>query len=144
MLPRVLGSERGGRGARPGPVPSSGPAAGDNAGAALGLGLALGRRFVSLGTSGVGLRVSRGAESDLTGAVAGFADASGHFLPLACTLNGSRVLDATARLLGVDHDELSRLALSRPSRARTASSGAVPRGRAHAEPARPRPAPCTA
>jgi xylulokinase len=47
--------------------------------------------------------------------VAGFADASGRFLPLVCTLNAARVLDATARLLGVDHTELSRLALSAPA-----------------------------
>ncbi len=38
------------------------------------------------------------------GTVAGFADATGRFLPLVCTLNAARVLDATARLLGVDHD----------------------------------------
>jgi xylulokinase len=31
---------------------------------------------------------------------------------LVCTLNGARVLDATATLLGVDHDELARLALA--------------------------------
>jgi xylulokinase len=31
-----------------------------------------------------------------------------------CTLNAARVLDAAARMLGVDHDELSRLALSAP------------------------------
>jgi xylulokinase len=47
--------------------------------------------------------------------VAGFADATGRFLPLVCTLNAARVLDATARLLGVDHTELSRLALSAPA-----------------------------
>jgi xylulokinase len=33
---------------------------------------------------------------------------------LVCTLNASRVLDAACRLLGVDHAELSRLALSAP------------------------------
>jgi xylulokinase len=46
--------------------------------------------------------------------VAGFADATGRFLPLVCTLNAARVLDAAARLLGVGHEELSRLALSAP------------------------------
>jgi len=49
--------------------------------------------------------------ADITGAVAGFADASGVFLPLVATLNAARILDATAGLLGVDHDELGRLAL---------------------------------
>ena len=52
------------------------------------------------------------ATADPTGAVAGFADATGHFLPLVCTLNAARVLDVTAAMLGVDHDELSSLALS--------------------------------
>ncbi len=50
----------------------------------------------------------------LGGLVAGFADATGAFLPLACTLNAARVLDVAARLLGVDHDEFARLALSAP------------------------------
>ena len=53
--------------------------------------------------------------ADPTGTVAGFADATGRFLPLVCTLNAARVLDATARLLGVDHDELAALALSAPA-----------------------------
>jgi xylulokinase len=51
----------------------------------------------------------------VSGLVSGFADAEGTFLPLVCTLNASRVLDATARMLGVDLAELSRLALSLPS-----------------------------
>ena len=60
--------------------------------------------------------VSATPSADPTGLVAGFASATGDFLPLACTLNGARVLDATARLLGnVDHDELSRLALCAPA-----------------------------
>ena len=52
---------------------------------------------------------------DATGTVAGFADATGHHLPLVCTLNAARVLDATARMLGVDHARLSDLALSAPA-----------------------------
>jgi xylulokinase len=44
--------------------------------------------------------------------VAGFADASGHYLPLVCTLNATRIFDATAGLLGVDLPEFNRLALS--------------------------------
>ncbi len=47
--------------------------------------------------------------------MAGFADATGIFLPLVCTLNAARVLDATARLLGVSLDDLSALALSAPA-----------------------------
>ncbi|CAO5255628.1 xylulokinase [Frankia sp. AgKG'84/4] len=88
------------------------PGCGDNAGAALGLDLSPGQALVSLGTSGVVAAVAAVATHDATGAVAGFADATGHYLPLACTLNASRVLDATRTLLGVDQDEFSRLALS--------------------------------
>jgi len=43
--------------------------------------------------------------------VTGFADATGRYLPLACTLNGAKVLDFAARILGVDHNGLSALAL---------------------------------
>lgn len=84
---------------------------GDNAAAALGLGAQLGDVVVSIGTSGVACAVSTIPTSDPTGAVAGFADATGLFLPLVCTLNAARVLDAVATLLGVDHAGLSRLAL---------------------------------
>ena len=89
-----------------------GPGCGDNAGAALGLGLRPGQTLVSVGTSGVVASVSTVHTADPSGIVAGFADASGHHLPLACTLNGARVLDTTAGLLGVDHDGLDALALS--------------------------------
>ena len=34
---------------------------------------------------------------------------------MVCTLNAARVLDATARLLGVDHDRLDTLALQAPA-----------------------------
>ncbi|MDO9397628.1 MAG: FGGY-family carbohydrate kinase, partial [Herbiconiux sp.] len=50
--------------------------------------------------------------ADETGSVAGFADASGAFLPLVATLNAARILDAVAALLGVSHDELGTLALA--------------------------------
>ncbi|MDO4242926.1 MAG: FGGY family carbohydrate kinase [Actinomyces sp.] len=89
-----------------------GPGCGDNAGAALGLGLRPGRTSVSLGTSGVVAAVSAAPSHDASGLVAGFADATGAYLPLACTLNGARVLDAAARVLGVDHAGLDALALS--------------------------------
>jgi xylulokinase len=58
--------------------------------------------------------VSEAAAADPTGAVAGFADATGRFLPLVCTLNASRILDATAALLGVDLSTLDALARSAP------------------------------
>jgi xylulokinase len=91
-----------------------GPGCGDNAGAALGLGAGPGDVVVSLGTSGVVTAVSLVPAADASGAVAGFADATGRFLPLVATLNAAQVLDVTAGLLGVDHAGLSDLALSAP------------------------------
>jgi len=92
-----------------------GPGTGDNAAAALGLGAVPGDVVVSFGTSGVVSAVALTPAADPSGAVAGFADATGNFLPLVCTLNAARVLDAACRLLGVDHEQLSRLALSAPA-----------------------------
>ena len=92
-----------------------GPGAGDNAAAALGVGAGPGDVVVSIGTSGVVSAVADVPARDPSGIVAGFADATGRFLPLVCTLNAARVLDATARLLGVDHDGLSDLALAAPA-----------------------------
>jgi xylulokinase len=91
------------------------PGAGDNAAAALGVGAQPGDVVVSIGTSGVVSAVADLPARDPSGIVAGFADATGRFLPLVCTLNASRVLDTAARLLGVDHDGLSRLALAAPA-----------------------------
>ena len=88
-----------------------GPGAGDNAGAAFGLGGAAGDVIISIGTSGTVFAVSQTPARDESGTVAGFADASGVFLPLIATLNAARILDSTAALLGVSHDELGVLAL---------------------------------
>ena len=109
ILPRVLGPEdwvldEAGR--------RVGGGAGDNAGAALGLGAGPGDVVVSIGTSGTVFAVSEERTIDATGTVAGFADCTGRFLPLVATLNAARVLDAVGGLLGVDHSELSRLALA--------------------------------
>ena len=98
-----------------------GVGAGDNAGAALGLGAADGDVVVSIGTSGTVFAVTDTPSRDASGTVAGFADASGRYLPLVATLNAARVLDAIARLLGVTHDELGALALA----AEPGSDGAV-------------------
>lgn len=46
----------------------------------------------------------------MTASVTGFADCTGHWLPLACTINGSRISDAGRAALGVDYDELAELA----------------------------------
>jgi xylulokinase len=91
-----------------------GAGAGDNAAAALGV-RAGDDVIVSLGTSGTAFARSRIAPGDATGAVAGFADLTGAFLPLVCTLNAARVLDAAAVMLGVTLDHLGELALSAPA-----------------------------
>jgi xylulokinase len=92
-----------------------GPGAGDTAAAALGTGALPGDVIVSIGTSGTVFVSSDVAPTDPSGTVAGFADTTGRFLPIVVTLNAARVLDAAAKLLSVDHDELSRLALSAPA-----------------------------
>ncbi|MEV1143087.1 xylulokinase [Micromonospora sp. NPDC049799] len=119
-VPRVLGpaevagqldpSALGG----PAAVARLGPGAGDNAAAAFGVGAGPGDVVVSIGTSGTVFSVADAPAADPEGIVAGFADLTGRFLPLVCTLNAARVLDATARLLGVSLDELADLALAAP------------------------------
>ena len=112
VLPRVVAP-----GGRAGTTPAGavlGAGAGDNAGAALGLGMAEGDVAVSIGTSGVVSAVSARPTADASGLVAGFADASGRFLPLVCTLNAARVLEGAARTLGVHLEALDRLALDAP------------------------------
>jgi xylulokinase len=90
-----------------------GPGAGDNAAAALGIGAGPGDVIISIGTSGV---VSAVVDSpiDSSGEVIDSADATGRFLRLASVPIAARVLDATAHMLGVEHGEFSRLALSAP------------------------------
>lgn len=98
-----------------GKMPAGGliaPGAGDNAAAALGVGAAVGDVVLSLGTSGTVFAVSDTPTADPSGLVAGFADATGNYLPLACTLNATRVFDATAALLGVSLLEFTELALA--------------------------------
>ena len=89
-----------------------GPGTGDNMGAALGLGLGLGDVVMSLGTSGTVYAKSERRTTDPTGAVAGFADATGAFLPLVCTLNATKVTDSVAKWLGTDAPGLAELALA--------------------------------
>ncbi len=111
-LPRVAGPGEV-VGETPGGV-LLGAGTGDNMGAALGLGLRPGDVVVSLGTSGTAMAVAGGPSADGTGIVAGFADATGRFLPLVCTLNAARVVSAAAAMLGTDLDRLSDLALAAP------------------------------
>lgn len=119
LLPRlagpreVVGTTRGGAKIAAG--------TGDNMAAALGLDLGPGDVCVSIGTSGVASAVVEHSVHDGSGLVTGFVDATGRYLPLACTLNGAPVLDFGARMLGVDHQEFTRLALG----AQAGSGGAV-------------------
>jgi xylulokinase len=85
---------------------------GDNMGAALGLGVGLGEVVVSIGTSGTAYAVAAEPAADESGLVAGFADATGRFLPLVATVNAARILTVTARMLGTDPSGLSSLALA--------------------------------
>ena len=89
-----------------------GPGAGDQHASALGLGARPTDVVYVLGTSGVVFTTSATSTHDTTGTVDGVADATGGYLPLVCTLNAAKVTDTFTRLLGVDHDELSRLALA--------------------------------
>ncbi len=98
-----------------------GPGTGDNMAAALGVGLALGQVAVSLGTSGTVFAPNDRPCADPTGIVAGFADATGGYLPLVCTLNATRVTATFAQWLGVTEDELDVLALA----AETGAGGVV-------------------
>jgi xylulokinase len=86
------------------------PGTGDNMAAALGVGARPRDVIVSIGTSGTVFSVSDTPTADGSGAVAGYADATGRFLPLVCTLNATKVTDAVARLLGTDHEGLDALA----------------------------------
>jgi xylulokinase len=88
------------------------PGTGDNMAGGLGLGVSAGDAVVSIGTSGTAFTKSDRQTHEPTGTVAGFADATGQFLPLVCTLNGARNLVATAQVLAVSLAELSELALS--------------------------------
>ncbi len=70
--------------------------------AALGIGATDAELVISLGTSGTAYAVSNHPTCDPSGAVCGFADATGRFLPLACMINCTRVVDIIARMFGID------------------------------------------
>ncbi len=113
VLPRIITSKDFG-----GTAPSGtkiGAGAGDNAGAGFGIQARKGDIVVSLGTSGTAFAVSSTSTHDTSGTIAGFADVTGNFLPLVCTLNAARILDAATKILGVNHDKLGELALKAPA-----------------------------
>jgi xylulokinase len=115
-LPRVLKpTERAGTTSELGLDAIVAPGTGDNMAAALALALRPGDVAISLGTSGTVYTVSESPSADASGAVAGFADATGRFLPLVCTLNATKVTNSTARWLGVDIAGLDTLVLAAPS-----------------------------
>ena len=107
--PRVLGPAEPAGTTPEGRLVSAG--SGDNMAAALGLEIDTGDIVVSLGTSGTAFGIHPAPVADRTGLVAGFADATGRFLPLVCTLNAARVLTAAAEMLGTDLAGLQALAL---------------------------------
>ncbi|ONH23554.1 xylulokinase [Pseudofrankia asymbiotica] len=88
------------------------PGTGDNMAAALGICPLPGDVIVSVGTSGTIFATSETPTRDAEGLVAGFADATGRFLPLVCTLNAARVLTTVADLLGVSFEGFDALALA--------------------------------
>ena len=120
MLPEVLGPDSGAGPADAALTRALGLPAdvqvaagtGDNMAAALALGLEPGEVVFSIGTSGTVYTVSDAPTADASGAVAGFADATGRYLPLVCTLNASKVTDAVARLLGTTAEVLAETALA--------------------------------
>ncbi len=89
-----------------------GAGTGDNMAAALGLDPQPGDVIVSLGTSGTVFATRERPTADIGGTVAGFADATGRFLPLVATLNAARILTSTAAMLRTDLAGLDRLALA--------------------------------
>ncbi len=80
---------------------------GDNMAAGLALGARSGRPVISLGTSGTAYVTSSRPARDASGTVAGFADASGGFLPLAATLNCTLAVDRFAALLHLDREDVA-------------------------------------
>ncbi|WP_062206562.1 FGGY-family carbohydrate kinase [Streptomyces sp. NBRC 109706] len=85
---------------------------GETMSAAFGLGVGKGDAVVSLGASGSVCAVHHEALTDPSGTITGYADATGHHLPVVRTLNATRVLRGAAELLGRDLTELSGLALT--------------------------------
>ena len=109
ILPRILKPNEFGGKLNSAKNISIAAGAGDNAGAALGVGAKPGDVVVSLGTSGTAFAVSETSTHDSSGEVAGFADATGRFLPLVCTLNAARILDRKSTRLNSSHVKRSRM-----------------------------------
>ncbi|MDR1621836.1 MAG: hypothetical protein LBS00_05630 [Synergistaceae bacterium] len=94
----------------------AGAGTGDNMAAALGLHVAEGDTVLSLGTSGTIYSVTRfGCRDTQDGAINGYADATGRFMPMVTTLNAAKVTDEFRRLLNVDVETFDEMALSAPA-----------------------------
>jgi xylulokinase len=91
-----------------------GPGTGDNMAIALGLGLRPGDLALSFGTSATAFTISETPTNDVSGTVAGFADGTGRYLPLVCTMNATKVIEAVAALLGASRDHFDELVLDAP------------------------------
>jgi xylulokinase len=93
----------------------AGAGTGDNMAAALGLDVREGDTVLSLGTSGTIYSVTRSGLTDTQdGAINGYADATGRFMPMVTTLNAAKVTDEFRRLLDVDVETFDEMALSAP------------------------------
>lgn len=92
-----------------------GPGTGDNMSAALGLCLREGDTVISLGTSGTLYGRTSVGVRDASGAINGYADAAGAFLPMVTTLNAAKVTDAVRLLLDVSVAAFDELVLSAPA-----------------------------
>jgi xylulokinase len=92
-----------------------GAGTGDNMSAALGLWLRDGDTGISLGTSGTIYGRTGVGICDASGAINGYADAAGAFLPMVTTLNAAKVTDAVRSLLDVSVDAFDELVLSAPA-----------------------------
>jgi len=122
-LPRLAGPEEavGGLreewatewGLRPGTPVALG--SGDNMMSALGAGAVRpGVLVMSLGTSGTLFAQAEHAVVDPAGEIAPFCDATGHWLPLLCTLNCTTVTEEVRAGVGLDHAELTAMAETVP------------------------------
>jgi xylulokinase len=111
-LPRVLAPDEP-AGDRQGVVIGAGT--GETMAAALGLALAPRDLVILLGRQATVFTVRERPTEDLSGAVAGFADATGRFMPHVQLVNGAGVTDSVARVLGLDDNRFDQLALNAPA-----------------------------
>ena len=88
---------------------------GDNMCGAIGTGnISPGVLTVSLGTSGTAYGFSDHFHASADGEVAGFADATGHFLPLVCVANLAVGYNHLLQMHQLTHEEFDQMASARP------------------------------